>query len=83
MFTSLTMTPSRPLLGSAWFASENTRTESVPKLRCKCSLAGCRRGGVYRMPTDDEVWSTAEHARPKAPDKFAANGKKPTRHGGS
>lgn len=40
-------------------------------------------GGVYRMPTDDEVWSTAEHARPKAPDKFAANGKKPTRHGGS
>lgn len=33
----------KAIAGSAWFASENTRTESVPKLRCKCSLAGCRQ----------------------------------------
>jgi hypothetical protein len=52
---------------------------ALQMLFCRLSPAG----GVYRMPTDDEAWSAAAHARPKAPDKFAANGKKPPRHGGS
>lgn len=46
-------------------------------------LTHAATGGVYRMPDDERAQTLVRTAAPAAPDKFAANGKKPTRRGGS
>lgn len=40
-------------------------------------------GGIYRMPDDERAQLLLRSSRPISPGKFASNGKKPVRRGGS